>query len=361
MSKSARHRRIAAGVSRNLLAGLAVLAGLSGCAVGQSGAAEPAKPSRLQPLPDGRHINLRCTGRGGPTVLLESGFGAGVNAWVKVQPVLARSGRVCAYDRAGYGFSDVGPLPRDGVAIARDLDFALRGAREAGPFVVVGHSAGGLYARLFAARRQSDVVGLVLVDPTLEQRRLAPGQDGLGGIRARVQRCLAGADAPDARCERELGRPGDKTAAARRLAWESRFSELDEIYGRTSEQVARVGPVIADIPTYVLTASATADAAPRVLFPEARSALELQHEVLAAKFRNGSRRTVFSSHLIMIDRPDTVIDAVEAMIGAHRAGQTPPPLPPSEQEVPQIQDPVPEFKLPSTADEGQPTPLPNLR
>lgn len=359
MSTSARHRRIAAGVSRSLLAGLVVLAGLTGCASGKSDAA-PARPGKLQPLPDGRKINLRCSGRGGPTVLLEAGFGAGSNAWVKVQPTLARFGRVCAYDRAGYGFSDAGPLPRDGASIARDLDLALRGAREAGPFVVVGHSAGGLYARLFAARRKDDVVGLVLVDPTVEQRRIAPGQDGLGGIRARVQRCLASAEAPDARCERELARPGDTTAEARRKAWEGRLSELDEIFGRTSEQVARVGPVIADVPAYVLTASATADAAPKVLFPEARSVLELQHEAMAAAFRNGSRRTVFSSHLIMIDRPDTVIDAVEAMVKAYRADQPPPPLPPDEAALPPMEDPLREL-APAPAQDGPPTRLRDLR
>ncbi|MGH6965185.1 MAG: alpha/beta fold hydrolase, partial [Phenylobacterium sp.] len=88
-------------------------------------------------------------------MLLESGFGAGAFAWGQAQPIVARTTRVCSYDRAGYGFSDPGPSPRDGAAIARDLDAALRRAGERGPFVIVGHSAGGLYARLFAARRHS--------------------------------------------------------------------------------------------------------------------------------------------------------------------------------------------------------------
>ena len=107
------------------------------------------RPGEIVQLADGRKLNFRCAGRGAPTVLLESGFGADSRAWSKVQPTVAETTRVCAYDRAGYGFSDPGPLPRDGAAIARDLDQALTQAEILGPFVVVGHSAGGLYARLY--------------------------------------------------------------------------------------------------------------------------------------------------------------------------------------------------------------------
>src|SRR6185369_2620624 len=71
-----------------------------------------AGPGRLVTLPDRRRINLRCMGHGSPTVLLEAGFGAWSFAWNKVQPAIARTTRVCAYDRAGYGFSSPGPLPR---------------------------------------------------------------------------------------------------------------------------------------------------------------------------------------------------------------------------------------------------------
>src|SRR5687767_4516826 len=87
---------------------------LSGCQDGRL-LATPAqadqKPGRLVTLPEGRAINLRCSGRGSPTVILEAGFGANAAAWSKVQPQLARATKVCAYDRAGSGFSDPGPLP----------------------------------------------------------------------------------------------------------------------------------------------------------------------------------------------------------------------------------------------------------
>src|SRR5882757_10771777 len=86
-------------------------------------------PGTLAVLPDRRRMDFVCTGQGSPTVLLESGFGAGASAWGRVQPRIAAKTRVCAYDRAGFGFSDPGPMPRDGAAIARDLDFGLKAAR----------------------------------------------------------------------------------------------------------------------------------------------------------------------------------------------------------------------------------------
>ena len=101
-----------------------------------------ARPGDLVRL-DGRRINVRCLGAGAPTVILESGYEADSLAWWKVEPEVARFTRVCSYDRAGAGFSDPGPLPRDGAAIAADLDKALSAAGIRGPFVLVGHSAGG--------------------------------------------------------------------------------------------------------------------------------------------------------------------------------------------------------------------------
>src|SRR5438105_2292686 len=109
-------------------------------------------PGMQVKLPDGRAINFRCMGRGSPTVIFESGFGASSRAWTEVQALVAPTNKACAYDRAGYGFSDPGPLPRDGAAVARDLDQALRAARLSGPYVIVGHSAGALYALLFMPR-----------------------------------------------------------------------------------------------------------------------------------------------------------------------------------------------------------------
>jgi pimeloyl-ACP methyl ester carboxylesterase len=86
-----------------------------------------AEPARLVDIGGGRRLNLRCSGGGTPTVILESGQGMSSMAWRKLQPLAAKTRRVCAYDRAGLGFSDAGPLPRSAQAEADDL-YALVGA-----------------------------------------------------------------------------------------------------------------------------------------------------------------------------------------------------------------------------------------
>lgn len=322
----------------SIAAGMLAVVGLTACGADPTPAAAAADgPGQVVALPDGRAINLRCKGRGSPTVIFESGFEADAGAWAKVQPAVARTTRTCAYDRAGMGFSDPGPLPRDGAAIARDLDQALETAQIEGPYVLVGHSAGALYARLFAARRPGEVQGLVLLDPTVEQRA-PPGADGLNGIRRRLNRCLAVAEAspqPSISDPQWEGcAPARTGGAADRVrrpdTWRNRLSELDAIFGRTSEAVARLGGLLDDVPGYVITASDTAAAAPRVGYDRPQSILELQHLRLAFGFHPGSQRTVYSSHLVMNDRPEVVIEAVNAMVEAARAGKPPGPLAPSE-------------------------------
>lgn len=319
---------------------LLALALLAGCKGGPSEAQAQPRPARLVKLADGRALNLDCRGNGAPTVILEAGFGANATAWGRVQPALARTTRVCSYDRAGAGFSDPGPLPRDGAAIARDLDQALAAAGIEGPYVLVGHSAGGLYARLFAARRPGEVQGFVLLDPTPERVAPTPGaNDGLDGQRRRVRRCLAAATgtgiaSPEATewtgC---VARNPDAQAwsvARRPDTWRDQLSELDEIFGRTSQAVLRIGDLMRSVPAYVITASDSANASAKVGYDKTTSLWELAHVQMAGGFEHGWQRTVLSSHLVMIDRPEVVIDAVQAMVQAARAGTPPPPLPPSE-------------------------------
>jgi pimeloyl-ACP methyl ester carboxylesterase len=112
---------------------------------------------------DGRWIYLSCQGSGGPTVILESGLGETSTYWGWIAPRVARDTRVCFYDRAGRGRSDEAPSPQDGVGVATDLHAAL--AHVPGPFVLVGHSSGAQYVRIFAARYPTEVVGVVLLDP----------------------------------------------------------------------------------------------------------------------------------------------------------------------------------------------------
>jgi pimeloyl-ACP methyl ester carboxylesterase len=113
----------------------------------------------------GNHsLHINCLGEGSPTVILEAA-NLGMSAhWVRVQQQLAQSTRVCSYDRAGLGWSERGPKPRDARQISSELHTLLKGADTEGPYVVVGHSYGGLYAQMYAARYSEEVAGVVLVD-----------------------------------------------------------------------------------------------------------------------------------------------------------------------------------------------------
>ena len=123
---------------------------------------------RLVEVAQGRELRLVCEGpqsAAGPTVWMEAGAYGFAAEWAEVQPRLARLGiRSCAYDRAGLGFSDPGPAPRDANAIAADLEALIVASGERGPFVFLGHSAAGLYIRTYAGLHPNRVAGLVLVD-----------------------------------------------------------------------------------------------------------------------------------------------------------------------------------------------------
>ena len=113
-------------------------------------------------------LNLDCSGKGDPTVILDSGGGVPAVGWIKVQPEVAKFARVCSYDRAGYGWSEPGPVPRTSLQIARELNALLAAAGEPGPYVLVGHSFGGFNIRVYTGLYPRDVVGLVLVDASHE-------------------------------------------------------------------------------------------------------------------------------------------------------------------------------------------------
>src|ERR1700716_498542 len=133
-----------------------------------------ARPGRL--VSAGAHrLNLYCMGSGSPTVVFDSGWEDWSPAWAIVQPRVATFTRACAYDRAGAGFSEAGPMPRTSMQIADELHAALRSAGISGPFILVGSAFGGDNVRAFADRYMPEVAGLVLVDADasdLEPREL---------------------------------------------------------------------------------------------------------------------------------------------------------------------------------------------
>jgi pimeloyl-ACP methyl ester carboxylesterase len=112
----------------------------------------------------GYSLHINCVGQGSPTVLLDGGSGEMSADWVLVQREVSDTTRVCAYDRAGMGWSETGPEPRDAKQISNELHALLEGANIDGPYVLVGHSFGGLYMQTYAARYPDEVAGVVLVD-----------------------------------------------------------------------------------------------------------------------------------------------------------------------------------------------------
>lgn len=122
---------------------------------------------------EGLRLHIHCVGNGEPSVILDAGLNQPGFSWALVQPKVAQFTRVCSYDRAGHGLSDLGKGPRTAMKIAEELHALLHAAKIPGPYVLVGHSAGGINIRMFTALYPQEVAGLVLVDPSHEdQKRL---------------------------------------------------------------------------------------------------------------------------------------------------------------------------------------------
>jgi pimeloyl-ACP methyl ester carboxylesterase len=271
-------------------------------------------------------MNVYCLGRGSPTVVLDSGIGGGMADWSKVHKDLSRITRTCAYDRAGYGFSDPGPMPREAAAIATDLSSLLKAANIRGPYVLVGHSAASLNIRLFANWRFDDVTGMVLVDPSgdfqrtrfeaavprLSDERLNAGPDRFAACLAVARRALLIKNSDLYRGCREndparLETPGSESAA------------LD---AASSAQNLITQRKYGALPLIVLTRDQT----PSPGFTEAELAAHYAvwsgiHEEFAALSTVGQRRTVAGAgHYIQNDNPKAVIGAVHEVVIAARRG-----------------------------------------
>jgi pimeloyl-ACP methyl ester carboxylesterase len=156
-----------------------VLALLSSTAVSAQTDLPPplAPPGQLIDV-GGWRLHLNCTGSASssqPTVILEAGKGDFSVEWALVQPGVSKFARVCSYDRAGDGWSEMGPYPRTMRQIVHELHALLEKAGVKPPFVLVGHSYGGWLVRLYASTYPSEVAGMVLVDAGMDNpRRMTP-------------------------------------------------------------------------------------------------------------------------------------------------------------------------------------------
>lgn len=266
-----------------------------------------AAPGKLIGV-DGRRMHLVCDGSGEPTVVLEAGLPSSSLTWAAVVPEVARFARVCTYDRAGYGWSETGRPPRTAANIVRGLRHMLRNAGIAPPYVLVGHSFGGLVVQLYASKYPADVAGMVLVDSShpdrihrvTDPRHLPVLGIGLGiaaplGIHRLLVPIPQGR--PDSRspilrgAERELLRT---TRSVRAAAAELR--EIEE----SARQLRANPPDLGSKPLAVLT--------------EGRRRADAWHALqadLAERSDNSVWRVIDDAgHYIQHDRPDAVIDAI---------------------------------------------------
>lgn len=135
------------------------------------------------------HVHRTGTGQPGPAVLLEAGLSCPLEAWSWIQPALARTAPVISYDRAGLGGSDPRPGPRPASAMIDDLDAMLAAISVPGPYLLVGHSFGGLLVRAFAARHPEQVAGVVLVDASHpdQLKRSRRQRRGLPSLRSQME------------------------------------------------------------------------------------------------------------------------------------------------------------------------------
>jgi len=242
----------------------------------------------------GHLLYFQCVGRGSPTVLLEAGFGGGVRDWQVVQPALGATTRTCSYDRAGLGNSS----PIRGVHGAddeiRDVEVLLSRAAIRPPYVLVGHSYGGILVRLFAFKHPRQTAGVVLIDSVHPEQ-----------ARRTAQALAAAHVAPQLRRSLALPLVADGVAVRRSFALGRRVSSL----GRTRLVVITAGELdpLNNFPPPV----------DRVL---ARSWLALQNDLAALSPDHLHVVALNSDHFVQSagGQPDVVIRAVRTVVRAAR-------------------------------------------
>jgi len=238
-----------------------------------------AADAKAYPMPGqlidvgGHSLHLNCTGSGSPTVVLETGGGEMSSNLGWVVPAVAHDTRVCVYDRAGRGWSEPADTAQDATQIATDLHTLLQRGHVAGPYVLAGHSFGGLYVRTFAARYPDEVAGMVLVDSTASKSAAkpgaaSPGDPGSYDIMGRVSTLIStsarlGLIRLYGQLEHGSLPPRSRGEARASAATASNLrSTIDEyVHANASMEQAASLSDFADKPLVVLTAGSGSDAA----------------------------------------------------------------------------------------------------
>jgi pimeloyl-ACP methyl ester carboxylesterase len=278
----------------------------------------------------GMHID--CTGNGSPVLILEAGGQNDSTIWRGVQPALAKTTTVCAYDRAGSGWSDTQPGPRDADHIAAELRQLLLQAGIKGPIVLMGHSIGGLFIRDYVTHYPADVAGIVFVDSSTPFQERNAALARATPTKTKIDKAVDFATQPwtlnllvIVGVPRLLGMCGREHTPAdhiKKIQAEDicrlRKSAWDEVYqfDPSSQETMNSGPFDA-LPILILSRDTSKGLPTRPSQSELdrRNAWSQMQEDLK-KLSTRSRRIVAknSSHYIVLDRPDLIEKEVPVFI-----------------------------------------------
>jgi pimeloyl-ACP methyl ester carboxylesterase len=273
---------------------------------------------------NGHAMHMTCVGSGSPTIVLDAGLGNDSLIWGGVQPALAKTTRVCSYDRAGFGWSDALPAPRDADHIAMELHGLLAAAKIDAPIVLMGHSISGIYIRDYASRYPDQVAGLVFVDGStpLQNRNAAFKDEGKGpprwlGMLLSKGVFAAGIPRLYGECSRSFH--GFDARAAKLQAEELCHPQLSAIAGemdsfdRSGEETVHTGPYGA-LPILILSQD-TSKARERGE-PAAMGDAWNQMQDDLKKLSTRSRRIIAkgSPHYIQLERPELIEKEVPLFI-----------------------------------------------
>ena len=272
------------------------------------------QPRRLRVTIGATALALEVAGTGTPSLVLEAGGGLGMATWDAIWPPLTQLTRVVRYDRAGLGASDPPPPGRTYAELASTCHALLQAAHVPPPYVVVGHSVGGLLVRFFAALYPAEVGGVVLID-AVESRENQRALDLLPPERANESAHLARL--------RRAYTASRATTASRPLE-----QDAERLNVAASEDAAQALGSLAALPLVVLTAGR-----PFVVHPETPADVaafvrdrwhpmiqELQTELAHLSTRSKHIYARRSGHLIHQDEPEVVVAAIRDLVGELRAG-----------------------------------------
>lgn len=329
-SSTARKRGVLARISGVLIL-LSTMLGASAChhLLSTNSSDALASPGQLVAVEGARRLHLYCMGSGAPTVLLEAGMSGWSSDWAAVQPALARDGRICAYDRAGYGWSD--PMPEGAMRTPHaDLEKLIKAADLAGPLVLVGHSMGGLLVADHARAHPHQVAGLVLVDAVNRTQDLADTPAVTSGAYAEQRRSLTRltnlavavaplgvlriADQSANLVAARLPEPAKSSAVAQ--AWRtSSYRSLRDENAQFDAWLAhsRTLGALPPLAMAVLSSTEPRDFPPGMQTTELQSLWALRQQELALEGGVAAQPIARSGHYIHVDQPQAVIDAVRAV------------------------------------------------